>query len=102
MSPLPTWPDFTDWGRVPFNLREGIACYVTQGRPFGHFLTAVVENDLFRAMSRADDVSLAHLKDIVQFFYNQTPGACWGSPQAVSEWMARGGLTDVYGTRSHG
>jgi len=54
----------------------------------GHFLTAVVCNDLKEAISRADEASRNHLYQIVFFFYNYAPSMCWGSPEKFKAWMS--------------
>lgn len=86
------WPDFHGWGGVPERLRPGLARYVSTGGRMGSFLEAVIANDLHEAISRADDDSLAAIKPIVQFLYNNTPGGCWGSKERVATWRAKGGL----------
>lgn len=77
---------------VPWHLREGVMAYCMQGRPIGHFLSAVMCNDLRDAVARGDDNSLAGLKGLVQFLHNYAPGGCWGSPARHMAWMADGGL----------
>ena len=63
--------------------------YVDEGIAPGHFLTAVIDNDLKGAVSRADDDNLANLPAFVAYFYNEAPGGCWGSSQARLAWLAR-------------
>ena len=56
----------------------------------GHFLTAVLSNDLFEAFGRADDVNARYMKAYVQWLYNYAPGrhsGCWGTPDAVDNWL---------------
>jgi hypothetical protein len=77
---------------VPSHLREGIVRYAIDGGHVGHFLTAVVSNDLHEAVSRGDDPSLAGLKGLMQFLYNYAPAPCWGSPAKVAAWQACGGV----------
>jgi hypothetical protein len=77
---------------VPPHLREGIVRYALDGGHIGHFLTAVVSNDLHQAVSRGDDQSLAALKGLMQFLYNYAPAPCWGSPVKVAAWQACGGV----------
>ena len=73
---------------VPGGLRDGLIHYVAERRPVGHFLTAVLENNLREAMARADSDSRAKLYQIVFFLYNYTPAPCWGSVQNVNEWLS--------------
>jgi len=72
---------------VPYHIREGIEQYIRVGRPVGSFLTAVICNDLKIAVMKADDFNLPRLDDIVRFFYNQAPHACWGSKTIMDEWI---------------
>jgi hypothetical protein len=88
---------------VPVHLVGGFARYVFQGLPPGHFLTAVLENDLMEAMSRADEKSRAGLFALCSFIYNHLPQTAWGSPERVETWIrerrdalrAREGVADA-------
>ncbi len=84
-------------GHLPATLQEGILRYLDKGIPPGHFLTAVITNNLFDAVSHADKNSLEALPDIVKFFYNHTPSSCWGSEEKMLKWQrsATGGLSHV-------
>ena len=84
-------------GHLPATLQEGILRYLDKGIPPGHFLTAVITNNLFDAVGRADKNSLEALPDIVKFFYNHTPSSCWGSEEKMLKWQrsATGGLSHV-------
>ena len=62
-----------NYERLPLHLQGGVQRYIEQGVPPGDFLTAVITNDLLLATSHADDTSLAALRDIVRFFYNEPP-----------------------------
>ena len=80
------------WDSVPAHLRPGLEAHVRTGRPVGEFLTALLCNDLRDAVLRADEESLAALRGLLQFLSREMPGACWGSPERVTAWRARGGL----------
>ena len=67
----------------------GIRNYIETGRPMGGFLTAVFENDLFRAVGKADLENRRDLTKLVIWIYNNAPLMCWGSPEKVSEWKGR-------------
>jgi hypothetical protein len=73
---------------VPSHLHAGLIRYVEQCGGVGHFLTAVLSNDLSEACGRADDTSAAYLVRIVKWLYNHVPGTCWGSPEKVAAWLA--------------
>ncbi len=55
--------------------------------PTGDFLRAVLSNDLREAIGRADDGNLDALIHIVAYCYNDIPGHCWGTPEAVEGWL---------------
>jgi hypothetical protein len=76
--------------RLPEHMRDSVLNYVRHGIPPGHFLTAVLSNDLFEAVDRADDINIRVLADYVRVFYNDCPSACWGSPNNVKAWIERG------------
>ena len=55
--------------------------------PPGSFIHAVLANDFMKAVSKADDVNIHCLRDIMLYVYNNIPSICWGSPEAVEEWL---------------
>jgi len=65
---------------------DSLVAYVEERRPIGHFLTAVLENDLQAAFAHGDELSIQELPRMVKFVYNRLPGNCWGSPARVKEW----------------
>ena len=56
------------------------------GRPVGHFLTAILENDLYMAVGRADEENQEALADYVKWLYHYAPMTCWGSRENVKNW----------------
>lgn len=72
--------------KIPRYMHHTLAYYIAEGKPTGHFLTAVLTNDLKEACNRADDDNKDRLYDYVFFLYNNAPSACWGSPENVAEW----------------
>lgn len=74
--------------QIPEHLHEGLVEYFAARRPVGSFLTAVLENDLRGAASRADEVNRYCLAEIVMFLYNYCPSPAWGSPTAVAAWLS--------------
>ena len=81
---------------IPEHMRPGVMRYIMKGIPPGGFLTAVLENDLFEAMSRADSDNIEALRNWVLFIYNCVPSTCWGSQSTITEWMTRGGWEGLY------
>lgn len=73
---------------VPEHLHRGLLAYFTERRPVGHFLTALLENNLVEAMRRADDESAVALRRLVEFLWSHAPAPAWGSPENVRAWLA--------------
>ena len=74
---------------IPCHTLTSIGRWVTHGVPGGHFLTAVLTNDLKEAVGRADLDNRRALCDIVTYLYNYVPVGCWGSPQKTKEWKEK-------------
>ena len=72
---------------IPGHMYAAIRQYVIHRRSVGHFLTAVLENNLQEACARADDQNLAALQAWCRLVYNFTPGNCHGSPAQVQAWL---------------
>lgn len=72
---------------IPPRTIDALDRYVEHRIPTGGFLQAVLENDLFAAMGKADVYNRQSLFDIVEYIYNELPRACWGSPDAVKAWL---------------
>jgi hypothetical protein len=79
------------YGSIPNTILEGIRNYVRKGQRPGHFLSAVISNNLKEAAGRADSDNAPYLVSIVKYFFNETPGTCWGSKETMEEWIAAGG-----------
>ena len=63
--------------------------YVSHGAPPGGFVLSVLRNNLISAVCTADEENLRDLVEIVKYAYNELPGNCWGSPSAVTAWIAK-------------
>ena len=74
------------------HMTESIDAFAKTGRPTGDCLKCILSNDLFGAFARADDITAANMQRIVRYIFNETPRACWGSPEAYDAWLKRGGL----------
>ena len=81
--------DRSEWGRIPYRMREAIQYYIVHYIPPGDFLTAVICNDLREACGRADDENRHLLFEYVKFFYQHAPHQCWGSPEKFRDWLGR-------------
>ena len=80
--------DFFDYEDLPDHVKYSLRLYVEDGVVPGHFLTAVLSNDLFGAYDRADSESLAALPRLVRFIYNRVPSNAWGSKAAMRAYIA--------------
>lgn len=74
---------------MPTHIKESLDLYVSKRYQPGGFLTAVLENNLEKAIANADSESLESLKAICLFVYNKMPGNCYGSPARVAAWLNR-------------
>lgn len=74
------------YGIIPQITMDALDRYVHQGIPTGGFLYAVLTNDLFEAMGRADQNNRAVLFEICQYIYNLVPSGAWGTPEKVKAW----------------
>jgi len=81
--------DTTLRDRVPLLVLDSLDRYVQHHIQPGGFLTAVLENNLKEALGRADSQNRYALFDIVMYIYNEIPFQCWGSEEAVKEWLKR-------------
>lgn len=74
---------------IPAYMLESLRLYVTDGIQPGHFLTAVLSNNLIEACKRADSTNLTLLPAYASYLYNDVPSSCWGSPEKVAAWLAQ-------------
>jgi len=72
---------------IPQYTLDSLTRYVEHGIPPGSFLCAVLENNLFSAVGRADKANLAALPEIVKYVYNEVPSPAWGNSKAVSDYI---------------
>lgn len=77
--------------KLPEDTQAQIDAYVKNHEEPGHFITAVLSNDLKGAIARADMDNLRNLPAIVAYCHNRIPGRCWGSREKVAAWIAKGG-----------
>jgi hypothetical protein len=76
---------------IPKFTKDAIDRYVATGRGGGHFLAAVLENNLKNAFYHADANNIAHMQDIIYYCYNHIPSECWGSKEKVKAWQEHNG-----------
>lgn len=84
-----TSASFEDNGyeHIPERMRFGMTAYVNQGLVPGHFLTAIICNDLKETVARADYENETLISLYVRWFYNVAPAPCWGSPAKMQTWI---------------
>jgi hypothetical protein len=97
-DPAPSIPH--DWfpgvyTAIPEHMRMALLRYVQDRIQPGHFLTAIICNDLRNAVSRADDQNLQLLKLYLQWFYNIAPAVCHGSYAAMKQWISEAPTHDA-------
>ena len=69
--------------------KQALDLYIKKGIRPGGFLTAVICNDLMSAVGNADDWNIKIIPEYVKYLYNEAPGNCWGSPEAMQSWMEK-------------
>lgn len=74
------------------HITQAIDLYVKKGIPTGSCTEAILSNDLFDAFGRADLDTRNNMFEIVQYIYNEVPSEAWGSREAYSDWVKKGGL----------
>jgi len=74
-------------------VKAGLQRYFEEGIPTGHFLRAVLENNLHRALERADLENRQLLIPIAGWLQTYPPGSAWGSKDQVSAWLEAGALS---------
>lgn len=72
---------------IPEYMHGGIVCFYENGLPPGHFLSAIIDNDLKEVFNTADDTNAACVKAYVMWFYNCAPSGTWGHAGATEEWL---------------
>ena len=75
-----------DYSNIPESTIAAIRKHADHGYDVGHFVTAVLENNLKEAVNKADDSNIRVLQDIVKYCYWEIPSYCWGSPEKVAAW----------------
>ena len=66
---------------------DGLNRYWHERCTVGHFLTAVLENDLMEAACRADVYNEPALAEIAKYVVHTLPTVCYGSKEKVHNWL---------------
>ena len=72
---------------IPKRMRPSLLRYIEKGVSVGHFLTAVLENNLVNAIGYADEENLDNLPAYTNYLYNYAPMDCWGTAKKVKDWI---------------
>ncbi len=81
-----------NYDKLPEGLRYGMKIYLESGIRPGGFMTAVLTNNLFDAIGKADLENQAKIVEIVKWVYNEAPMDCWGSVDKMNAWIDQGGF----------
>lgn len=71
---------------IPLPTLNAIYSYVNEGQDGGHFLDAVLTNDLLGAFNRADTDNRTALFETLRLLWNFAPADCWGTKEKVKIW----------------
>ena len=80
---------------VPIHTQESLENYLIHGYPPGSFVTAVLTNDLYGVVARADNINKQNLIAITDWVINHAPSMSWGSHELMELW-----ITDADGRRT--
>ena len=72
---------------IPTHTREAMERYFLYGLPPGGFLTALLTNNLYGAVSGADYQNITVLPDIVKWLLTKAPAGSYGNAEIMQSWM---------------
>lgn len=73
--------------KMPRTTFDTITNYITKGLKPGHFVSAVLANDLLGAFGAADMHNRRAMFYITSFIYNDVPSVAKGSREAIEQWI---------------
>lgn len=76
-----------DYSLIPERVMNNLLHYVKGEEAPGGFLYAVLCNDLFSAVGRADEEMKPLIPLLVNYIHWNVPGGCHGSPEIVKDWF---------------
>lgn len=82
---------------IPSWAEQELRDWVDRGVLYSDFLRAVVENDLMRAVSKADLANRRILSNYTMWIYNMAPEGCHGSREKTKAWHEAGGCIGIHG-----
>lgn len=78
-----------DYSEIPERIMQNLLYYVKGEEHPGGFLYAVLCNDLFGAVGKADKEMKPLIPLLVQYIHWEVPSGCHGSPEHVKAWMEK-------------
>lgn len=78
-----------DYSLIPERIMSNLTYYVKGEEVPGGFLYAVLCNDLFKAVGRADKEMQPLIPLLVHYIHWELPAGCHGSPEHVAEWTEK-------------
>lgn len=77
----------SSYNTIPESTIQTIKGYLEHGFEPGHFVRAVLENNLRDAFACADIYNTYAMKAIVMYLVNKVPHNAWGSKEAVNKYL---------------
>jgi hypothetical protein len=78
------------FSKVPDHTQGALTRYFLYAIEPGSFLQAVLSNDLYSSVARADNFNQPALADIVKWLIDNAPDGSWGHSDYYKEWIAKG------------
>lgn len=78
-----------DYSVIPERIMQNLLHYVKGEEVPGGFLYAVLCNDLFGAVKKADQEMQPLIPLLCQYIHWNIPIGCHGSPEIVEAWMSK-------------
>lgn len=76
------------WNRIPLGVQGALKRYFEDRIWPGDTTSAILAGDLFAAYRLADELTKRAMFDIAEWIHLHAPIGAYGSPDAVSEWLA--------------
>lgn len=81
-------PSFEGYN-IPGHTQASLTRYLENGYMPGGFLTAVMTNDLYRAVSSADEANTRALADIARWVFMNVPAGALFTEERMMEWCCK-------------
>lgn len=74
---------------IPKRTLEALNRYIKDHIKPGHFLTAVLSNNLTETHRSGDSDNIGALGELLSHLRWEIPDNCWGSPEKVQNWLGK-------------